>query len=106
MLRPDTLHSNKSGRSSLFAAVFVTVFLMIASMMALGQTKAPAKAPQSGPKRASPSTTKRPSTNKSDDMAWLQEALKDPDFMKAVEHLSQRLATELQYPGPRTQSHI
>ncbi len=39
-------------------------------------------------------------------MAWLQEALKDPEFMKAVEHLSQRLSTELQYPGPRTQSRI
>jgi hypothetical protein len=111
MLRSDTLHSNKPRRSRFFAAVFVTVLLTIAPMTALGQTKAPAKALQSGTKRASPSTdspttTKKPSTYKSDDMAWLQEALKDPEFMKALEHLSQRLTTELQYPGPRTQSHI
>jgi hypothetical protein len=111
MLRSDTLHSNKPRRSRFFAAVFVTVLLTIAPMTALGQTKAPAKALQSGTKRASPSTdspttTKKPSTYKSDDMAWLQEALKDPEFMKALEHLSQRLTTELQYPGPRTQSRI
>ena len=106
MLRSDTLHSNKPRRSSPFAAVFVTVLLAIAPMTALGQTKTPAKAPQSGTKRASPSTTKKPSTQKPDDMAWLQEALKDPEFMKALEHLSQRLTTELQYPGPRTQSRI
>ncbi|HEX3587117.1 MAG TPA: hypothetical protein VH024_14040, partial [Candidatus Angelobacter sp.] len=102
MLRSDTLQRG----SSLFAGVFAAVLLTIAPMTALGQTKAPAKAPQSGTKRASPSTSKKPSTYKSDDMAWLQDALKDPGFMKAVEHLSQRLTTELQYPGPRTQSRI
>lgn len=111
MLCSDTPHSNKKRRSGLFAAVFVTVLLIIAPMTAQGQTKAPAKVPQSGTKHASPSTassttTSKPSTHKSDDMAWLQEALKDPEFMKAVEHLSQRLTTELQYPGPRTQSRI
>ncbi len=111
MLCSDTLHSNQKRRCGLFAAVFVTVLLIIAPMTAQGQTKAPAKVPQSGTKHASPSTassttTKKPSTRKSDDMAWLQDALKDPEFMKAVEHLSQRLTTELQYPGPRTQSRI
>ena len=111
MLCSDTLHSNQKRRSGLFAAVFVTVLLIIAPMTALGQTKAPAKVPQSGtkhasPSTASPSTTSKPLTHKPNDMAWLQEALKDPEFMKAVEHLSQRLTTELQYPGPRTQSRI
>jgi hypothetical protein len=111
MLRSDSLHSNKLRKSSRFATVFVAVLLAIAPITALGQTTVPAKAPQSGTKRASPSTaspstTKKPSTHKPDDMAWLQEALKDPEFMKAVEHLSQRLTTELQYPGPRTQSRI
>ena len=102
MLRSDTLQRG----SSLFAGVFATVLLTIAPMTALGQTKAPAKAPQSGTKRVSPSTSKKPSAQKSDDMAWLREALKDPEFLKAVDHLSQRLTTELQYPGPRTQSRI
>jgi type II secretory pathway pseudopilin PulG len=89
-----------------FTAAILGVLFAVAPMTALGQTKAPAKDPQSGTKRASPSTSKKPSTQKSDDMAWLRGALKDPEFMKAVDHLSQRLTTELQYPGPRTQSRI
>jgi type IV pilus assembly protein PilA len=94
----------------LFTFVIVTLILAIAPVTALGQTKAPAKSPQSGARRISPgtpSTAKKPAAQKSDaDMAWLQDALKDPELVNAVEHLSQRLTSELQYPAARTQSRI
>jgi type II secretory pathway pseudopilin PulG len=38
--------------------------------------------------------------------SWLEDAAKNPEFMNAVNHLSERLANELQYPAMRTQSHI
>jgi type IV pilus assembly protein PilA len=88
------------------SALFVCLLLTIASMTGLGQTKAPARAPQSGARRTAPSTGEKTATKKPDDMAWLQEALKDPEFMKAVGHLMERLSNELQPPAPRTQSHI
>jgi type II secretory pathway pseudopilin PulG len=78
----------------------------MAPMTALGQTKAPAKARQSAPKRTAPATAKKPAKPKPDDMAWLQEAMKDPELMKAAGHLMERLSNELQSPAPRTQSRI
>jgi hypothetical protein len=39
-------------------------------------------------------------------MAWLQDALKDPDFMNAVNHLFERLSKEMPYPALRTQSNV
>src|SRR5438270_5189987 len=102
----DKLQSKNIKMSCLFMAAIVAL-LFIVPVTALGQTKAPAKAPQGKSTRTSPSTVKKPAAHKSDpDLAWLQEALKDPEFMKAVGHLSQRLTTELQYPTPRTQSRI
>jgi len=45
-------------------------------------------------------------TPKSDDLAWLQDALKNPDLMNEVNHLSERLTKEVQYPALRTQSAV
>jgi hypothetical protein len=39
-------------------------------------------------------------------MAWVQDALKDPDFMNAVNHLFERLSKEMPYPVLRTQSSM
>jgi hypothetical protein len=39
-------------------------------------------------------------------MAWLQDAVKDPDLMKEVNHLSERLLAEAHYPTPRRQSAL
>lgn len=109
MRRSGKLQFKNAKLSGLFTAVLAILLLAIAPVTALGQTKAPAKpaakAPQSGTKRTSPSTAKKPQ-KKADDMAWLQEAIKDPEFMKAVSHFTDRLSTELQQPGPRTQSRI
>lgn len=104
MRRFGTRQSRSMKVSLFFTALFVYL-LAIVPMNALGQTRPPAKAPQSGAKRTSPGA-KKPAQNKSDDMAWLQAALKDPDFMKAFAHLTDRLSTELQMPAPRTQSRI
>jgi len=90
----------------------VCAVLVLASLTlpAAAQTQAtpPAKktTPQAG--RKAPSTAAKPAAKKpkSDDMAWLQDALKDPDLMKEVSHLSERLTTEMHYPTPRTQSAL
>jgi hypothetical protein len=75
-------------------------------MSGLAQTKAPVKAPQKSTKRTSPQAKKATPKKQADDMAWLEEALKDPEFMKAVGHLTERLTNEVQLPAPRTQSRI
>ena len=106
MRRSDKLHFQNPvlGRLTL---VVITLLLSIVPMTALGQTKAPAKAQQSAQKRTAPAQAKKPAAHKSEpEMAWLQEALKDPDFVKAFGHFTERLSTELPTPAPRTQSRI
>ncbi|HZS26281.1 MAG TPA: DUF3352 domain-containing protein [Candidatus Angelobacter sp.] len=86
-------------------AVFAFTFLAV-SQAALGQTKTPAnRAPNHA--AAASSTTKKPGAATPDaDMAWLQDALKNPELMNELNHLSQRLAKEIQYPALRTQSAL
>jgi len=106
MRRSDTLHVQNPAPGR-FTAVIVTLVLALAPMTALGQTKTPAKAPQSTQKRTASTQTKKPvAKKKADDMAWLEEALKDPELMKAAGHLMERLSSEVQLPAPRTQSRI
>lgn len=45
-------------------------------------------------------------THSEPDLAWLQEALKNPDLLAAVGHIQERLEKELQYPPPLNQSRI
>ena len=86
-------------------AVFAFTLLAV-SEAALGQTKASAKRLPNQTATTS-STTKKPGNSKSDsDMAWLQDALKNPDLMNELNRLSQRLAKEIQYPVLRTQSAV
>lgn len=106
MRRSSKPHARTTTISLCFPALIICLLLAIAPMAALGQTKVPAKAPQGGARRTSPSTTKKPAKQSADDMAWLQDALKDPEFMKSVNHLMERLSNELQYSAPRTQSRI
>jgi hypothetical protein len=106
MRRSDKLHFQNPVLGRLTVMV-VTLLLTTAPMTVLGQTKAPAKAPQSAPKRTAPAQAKKPAAHKSEpEMEWLQETLKDPELMKSVGHMTERLTNELQYPAPRTQSHI
>jgi type IV pilus assembly protein PilA len=90
---------------SFFIAAIVAVVAGVAPVSAQ-QSKTPAKTSQSAKKGTAPSAAKKPAQKKPDDMAWLQDALKDPEFMKAVSHLSERLSSEVQMPAPRTQSRI
>src|ERR1051326_2661436 len=105
MRRSGTSQSKTKKVFPFFTAVIACVVFAIAPLTAAGQSKTPAKTPQTAKKGASPST-KNPAKKKNDDMPWLQEALKDPEFMKAVGHLTDRLSNEVQMPAPRTQSRI
>jgi type IV pilus assembly protein PilA len=91
----------------LFAAVIV-VFLTTPAGAVQNQTKTPARSTQNRATRTAPSTSKQGTSKKQKepDLAWLQEALKNPELMAAVGHLQERLVKELQYPVPRTQSRI
>jgi hypothetical protein len=90
---------------ALFTAAIISMVLAIAPVSAQ-QAKAPAKPAQSGTKRGATQAKKPAQKKPDDDMAWVEEALKDPDFMKAVNHLVERLGAEVQMPAPRTQSRI
>jgi len=90
---------------SLFLATILAAVVSVAPVSAQ-QSKTPAKTPQPAKKGTAHSAAKKPAQKKPDDMAWLKDALKDPEFMKAVSHLSERLSTEVQMPAPRTQSRI
>ena len=90
-------------------AVLVLASLTLPPAAAQTQTTPPAKraaTPQAGKK--GPATAAKPAAKKpkADDMAWLQDAVKDPDLMKEVNHLSERLLAETHYPTPRTQSAL
>jgi hypothetical protein len=87
-----------------------TLVLLVAAAPAaiLAQTKPAAKGTpsrsasgQSAAKKSAPAKTQP-----GPDMAWLEDALKNPELMNAVNHLTERLANELQYPAARTQSRI
>ena len=113
MRRFDKLQSILMNVPGRFAAVMAVLLLAVWPMTAPGQAqpqkKAPARGAQSHAAPGSPATAKKRSAEKpkSDpDMAWLQDAMKDPEFMNAVGHLSQRLVNELQFPAARTQSRI
>ncbi|HKR95553.1 MAG TPA: hypothetical protein VJW55_09340, partial [Candidatus Angelobacter sp.] len=85
-------------------AVFAFTFLAV-SQAALGQTKTPAK--RTPNHTAASSTANKPGASAPDtDMAWLQDALKNPELMNELNHLSQRLAKEIQYPALHTQSAV
>jgi type IV pilus assembly protein PilA len=105
MRRSGTRQSRSLKVSLVSTFLSVCLLLPIVPMSALGQTKPATKAPPSGTKRTPSATAKKPQ-KKSDDMAWLEAALKDPEFMKAFAHFTDRLTAELQMPAPRTQSHI
>ena len=90
-------------------AVLVLASLTLPPAAAQTQATPPAKqaaTPQAGKKR--PATAAKPAAKKpkADDMAWLQDAVKDPDLMKEVNHLSERLLAETHYPTPRRQSAL
>jgi type II secretory pathway pseudopilin PulG len=90
-------------------AIIMTLLLTVSAGALQGPAKTPPKGAQSQAARPSASTAKKkpPTNSKSDpDMAWLQDALKNPDLMKEVNHLTERLAKELQYPAVRTQSAV
>src|SRR5438270_7910806 len=111
MRRFDKLQGKIMNVPGRFAAMMAVLLLAACPMTALGQAqpqkKAPARGAQSHAAPGSPAAKTRSAEKpKSDDMAWLQDAMKDPEFMNAVGHLSQRLATELQFPPTRTQSRI
>jgi len=86
-------------------AMIVVLLAVMTPGFAQNPTKPATKAPQSGAKRTAPAA-KKAAPKKSDDMMWLEQALKDPELMKAVGHLMDRLSTEVQMPAPRTQSRI
>ncbi|HET9840026.1 MAG TPA: hypothetical protein VFR84_17500 [Candidatus Angelobacter sp.] len=92
-------------RTLLLSAVIVALLAVMTPFFAQGQTKPATKAPQSGAKKTAPAA-KKPAPKKADDTEWLEQALKDPELMKAVGHLTDRLTTELQLPASRTQSRI
>lgn len=88
-------------------AVLVLASVTLPAAAAQTQATPPAKraaTPQTG--KRGPATASKPAAKKprADDMAWLQDAVKDPDLMKEVNHLSERLLAEMHYPTPRTQS--
>jgi type IV pilus assembly protein PilA len=113
MRRFDKLQSiirNVPGR---FAAAMAVLLLAVCPMTAQGQAqpqkKAPARSAQSHAAPGSPATARKRSAEKpksEPDMAWIEDALKDPELMKATGQLSQRLVNELQFPAARTQSRI
>jgi len=110
-IRPEEYKQPSLGRAWqylwLLAATITVVFLTTPAGAIQGQTKTPAKSTQNRAARTAPSTSKQaPSKAKEPDLAWLQDALKNPDLMAAVGHLQERLVKELQYPAPRTQSRI
>ncbi|HKV94602.1 MAG TPA: DUF3352 domain-containing protein [Candidatus Angelobacter sp.] len=99
-------HDSWRKRQFLCLLAVLALTLPAVSQAALGQTKAPAKrAPNHA--AATSSTTKKPGAAKSDqDMAWLQDALKNPELMNELGRLSDRLTKEIQYPPLRTQSAV
>ena len=92
-------------RTPLLSVILLALLAVMAPRFTQGQTKPATKTPQSGPRRTAPAA-KKPAKKQADDMAWLEDALKDPEFMKSVGHMSDRLSTEVQMPAPRTQSRI
>jgi hypothetical protein len=89
--------------------LIATLLFTVSAGAVQGSAKTPPKGAQSQTARPSASTAKKkaPTNPKSDpDIAWLQDALKNPDLMKEVSHLTERLAKELQYPVVRTQSAV
>lgn len=106
------MHSAKSAPTKAmragWMALILAVLFTVSSGTVLGQAKAPAKAASGQAARPAATTAKKSAAApKSDpDLGWLQEALKDPDFMNAVNHLFERLGKEMQYPALRTQSNV
>jgi hypothetical protein len=103
MRRSDKLQAKIMKISGRSMAVMV-LLLAVWPMAAAAQAHAPARGAQRRTAPASP-RAKQPAA-KSDDTAWLQEALKDPDLMNEAGHLSQRLVHEVQLPAARTESRI
>lgn len=93
-----------------FCVCAVLVLASLTLPAAAAQTQAPPPAKRATPQigKKGPATAAKPAAKKpkADDMAWLQEAVKDPDLMKEVNHLSERLIAEMHYPTPRTQSAL
>src|SRR5262245_59467507 len=74
-----------------------------------GQTRPQASRATSQAGRTTPSTARKAGASKAQsepDLAWLQEALKNPDLIAAVGHIQERLVKELQYPPVLNQSRI
>jgi type II secretory pathway pseudopilin PulG len=88
----------------------MTIIALLLFTVSAGAVQAPAKVPPKAPQRpatrTSTATVKKPAAKSDTDMAWLQDALKDPDFMNAVNHLFERLGKEMRYPALRTQSNV
>ena len=85
----------------------VALILAIAPTLVVAQTKPATKGAPSRSANAQSAAKKAPAVKaQSPDMAWLDDALKNPDVMNALNHMSQRFANELQYPALRTQSRI
>src|SRR4051812_22356152 len=106
MRRFDKLQSRIMNVPGRFAAMMAILLLAACPMTALGQAqpqkKAPARGTQSHAAPGSPATARKRSVEKpksEPDMAWLEDAMKDPELMNAAGHLSQRLVTELQFPA-------
>ncbi len=104
------MHRAKSVHTKAMRAVWITIVSLLLFTVSAEALQAPA--PKATPKAAQTQAA-RPATPgarkpapKSDDMAWLQDALKDPDFLNAVNHLFERLSKEMQYPALRTQSNM
>ena len=98
----------KTMRTNGWIAVIATLLLTVSAGAAQAPAKTPARGAQSRGARPPAAAGKNTvaAKSKSDDFAWLEEALKDPDLMNAVNHLTQRLAKEVQYPVSRTQSNL
>lgn len=89
--------------------LMMVIFLAATAGAIQTQPKTPAKGPQSQTRRPQTGAAKKtaPAKPQADsDLNWLLEAAKDPELVAAVSHLQQRMAKDLTYPAPRTQSRI
>jgi hypothetical protein len=106
MRRSDKMQAKIVKAASRSMAAMAVLLLAVWPAMASAQAKTPAASPQRRTAPGSPSTAKKPAARPEHNDDWLQEALKDPDLMDEVGHLSQRLVNEVQLPAARTESRI
>jgi hypothetical protein len=109
MRRARNVQSKRSGSYGRVMAVLASLCLTISAGAVQSQEKAPTKSAQGRAARTQSGAARKPAPAKSQtepDPGGLQESLKNPEFMAAVDRLQQRLVDEAQLPPPRSHSRI